>query len=95
MESRLGMRDRTLRVPATAEEVEQAIGHATAGGVVLLEHGGHVVAAVVPYEVAIAGVDALNAEEDAADRLLGKKLIAELGEGLATMRLSDLRREIA
>ncbi|TMR92599.1 hypothetical protein [Nonomuraea basaltis] len=95
MESHLGMRNRTLRIPATAAAVAEAINHAAAGEIVLLEQGGHVVAAVVPLEVAAAGVDALSAAEDVADRLLGKRLIAELDAGMATMRLSDLRREIA
>ncbi|MEU5881996.1 hypothetical protein [Spirillospora sp. NPDC047279] len=89
------MKSRTLRLPAGAAEVGQAIDQAAAGDVVLLEQEGRVAAAVVPYEVAIAGMDALSAAEDVADRLLGARLIAELNAGMETVRLDDLRREIS
>ncbi|MFI7111919.1 hypothetical protein ACIBK9_36795 [Nonomuraea sp. NPDC050227] len=89
------MRNRTLRIPATAAAVQEAIDQAAAGEVVLLEQDGRLVAAVVPYEVAAAGVDLLNEAQDAADRLSGLRLIAELEAGMETMRLSDLRRELA
>jgi hypothetical protein len=95
MESHRGMKNRTLRIPAAAAAVEEAIEHAVAGEMVLLEQDGTVVAAVVPYEVAAAGADALGAAADVADRLLGMRLIAELDAGMETMRLNDLRREIA
>ncbi|MGW2143115.1 hypothetical protein ACWCOT_02320 [Nonomuraea bangladeshensis] len=84
-----------MRIPATAAAVEEAVEQAAAGEVVFLETDREVVAAVVPYEVAAAGMDALRATEDAADRLLGTRLIAELSAGMETMRLGDLRREIA
>ncbi|MEW9548145.1 hypothetical protein [Nonomuraea sp. NPDC050783] len=89
------MRNRTLRLPATAAAVQEAVERAVTGEVVLLETGREVVAAVVPYEVAAAGMSALAATEDAADRLRGARLIAELRAGMETMRLGDLRREIA
>ncbi|MER6577307.1 hypothetical protein [Nonomuraea sp. NPDC001023] len=89
------MRNRTLRIPATAAAVQEAIDQATAGEVVLLEQAGRLVAAVVPYEVAAAGVDLLNEAQDAADRRSGLRLIAELESGMETMRLGDLRRELA
>ncbi|MEV4368774.1 MULTISPECIES: hypothetical protein [unclassified Nonomuraea] len=89
------MRNRTLRIPATAAAVQEAIDQATAGEVVLLEQDGRLVAAVVPYEVAAAGVDLLNEAQDAADRRSGLRLIAELESGMETMRLGDLRRELA
>ncbi|MFI9589922.1 hypothetical protein [Nonomuraea sp. NPDC052265] len=84
-----------MRIPATPAAVQEAIDQATAGEVVLLEQDGRLVAAVVPYEVAAAGVDVLHEARDAADRLLGLRLIAELGIGMGTTRLSDLRRELA
>ncbi|WP_242889136.1 hypothetical protein [Actinomadura litoris] len=89
------MMNRTLRIPTTAAEVQKAVDHAASGEIVLLEDGGHVLAAVVPPEVAAAGADALSAAEDAADRLLGARLIAELEAGMETTRLNDLRRELA
>ncbi|MEW9533985.1 hypothetical protein [Microbispora sp. NPDC049125] len=89
------MRNRTLRIPATAAAVEDAVEEAVVGGVVLLEQDGQVVAAVVPYAVAAAGLNALYAAEDLADRLLGRRLIADLQLGMETIRLDDLRREMA
>ncbi|MFB9201350.1 hypothetical protein ACFFV7_09130 [Nonomuraea spiralis] len=89
------MRKRTLRIPATAAALQEAVEQAAAGEVVLLEDSGRLVAAVVPFEVAAAGVDALHEAGDAADRLRGQRLIAELGAGMETTRLGDLRRELA
>ncbi|MER6947423.1 hypothetical protein ABT294_25655 [Nonomuraea sp. NPDC000554] len=89
------MEYRMLRLPAGTGAIERAMDDAGAGEVVLVERDGRTVAAVVPYVVALAGVDALRASVDAADRVLGLRLIAELGMGLTAVRLNDLRRELA
>ena len=89
------MKKLSLEFPASSTDVQQAVDDAADGRIVLLNRGGQVIAAIVPFEVAAAGMAALDAADDAVDLYLARQIMADLRAGMETIRLADLRRELA
>lgn len=89
------MKKYTLEMSETGTELRRAVDDAADGEVVFLRRARHIVGAIVPPEVAAAGMAALDAADQVADLAVGESLLAELRDGMETVPLSDLRRELA
>jgi hypothetical protein len=88
-----GVRNYTLELSDTAE-LHRAVDDAADGEVVFLRRAHRIVGAIVPPEVAAAGMAALDAADHVADLSLGESLLADLRDGMETFPLSDLRGEL-
>ncbi|HZO67479.1 MAG TPA: hypothetical protein VFB74_20970 [Kribbellaceae bacterium] len=88
------MKNYILEFPDGADGLRRAVEDAADGEVVYLRGSNRIVAAVVPIEVAAAGVAALDAADQVADLALGEALLAELQDGAAPKLLAELQREL-
>lgn len=88
------MKKYTLEVSSGATQLQQAVEDAADGEVVFLSRSNRVIAAVVPPEVAAAGMAALDAADQIADLKTGKELAENLEEEKNLIKLADLRSEL-
>jgi hypothetical protein len=84
----------TFELSEGADGLRRAVDDAVDGEVVFLRDSNRIVAALVPIEVAAAGMAALDAADQVADLALGEALLAELQEG-ALKPLADFRCELS
>jgi hypothetical protein len=84
----------TLEMSDSGTELRRAVDDAADGEVVFLSRAHHIIGAIVPVEVAAAGMAALDAADQVADLSLGESLLAQLSDGMETIPLADLRREL-
>lgn len=89
------MKKYTLELADGPGVLERALTDAADGEVVYLRRSDRVVAALVPPDVAAAGMAAIDAAEQVSDLRLGESLLADLRDGMKVQPLAELRRELS